>query len=64
MWEYKITKSDLGFNIYRTRDENWIVKIERLQGKTYTWNREFAKTFYTLDSAVSALVIQKVKDEK
>lgn len=64
MWEYKITKWDLGYHVYRTKEDNWEIKLEWLTGNSYTWNREWAKIFYTLDSAISALVIQKSRWKK
>lgn len=62
--EYKITKSDLGYNVYRKKEEGWIISMERLQRDTYTLNRDFARTFYNLDDAISALTIAKAKWEK
>ena len=62
--EYKITKSNLGYNVYRKKEEGWIISMERLQRDTYTLNRDFARTFYHLDDAISALTIAKAKWEK
>lgn len=59
MWEYKITKSDLGYNVYRTKEEDWIISLEWLQKDTYTLNRNFARTFYHINDATSALVIAR-----
>lgn len=61
--EYKITKSNLGYNVYRVWEENWFIRMERLQNNSYTLNRDFAKTFYHLNDATSALVIAKSKWE-
>ena len=61
MWEYKITKSDLWFNVYREKEENWIKTKEYLQNDSYTLNKQFAKTFYHLNDATSALVIARNK---
>ena len=60
-WEYKITKSDLGYNIYRIKEENWIINMEWLQRDTYTLNRDYARTFYTITDAMSNLVIARSK---
>ena len=61
-WEYKITKSDLGYNVYRKQElENWMLRLERLQRDTYTLNREFARTFYTIWDAESALIVARRK---
>lgn len=60
MREYKITKSDLWYQVYR---ENWEIR-ERLQRESYTSNRNFARIFYHLDNAISALQIAKAKWRK
>lgn len=61
---YKITKSDLWYNVYRKKElENWTMRLERLQDNTYTLNRTFAKTFYHLNDATSALVVARAKWE-
>ncbi len=58
--EYKITRSDLGYNIYRKKElEDWTVRLEWLQRNSYTLNRDFARTFYNINDATSALVIAK-----
>ena len=65
MWEYKITKSDLWYQIYRiSTDETGIVIMERLQRNSYTSNRDYARTFYTLNDAMGALVIARSKWKK
>ena len=64
MREYKIAKSDLWYQIYRKKEEGWIMSMERLQRDSYTLRREFARTFYHLSDATSALVIAKAKWEK
>jgi len=60
MWEYKITKSDLWYQVYR---EDWEIR-ERLQRESYTSNRYFARTFYHLDDAIGALVGERIKWKK
>ena len=62
--EYKITKSDLGYHVYRKKEENWMINLERLQRNTYTLNKDFARTFYHLDDAISALQIAKAREWK
>lgn len=60
--EYKITRSDLGYNIYRKKElEDWTIRLEWLQRNSYTLNRDFARTFYHLDDAISNLQIAKAK---
>ena len=60
MREYKITKSNLGYNVYREKE--W--RIEWLQKNSYTLNRDFARTFYHLDDAISNLTLAKFQWEK
>lgn len=62
--EYKITKSGLWYNVYRTRDNDGIGETERLQRDSYTLNRNHARTFYHLSDAESALIIARVRWEK
>ena len=62
--EYKITKSDLWYHVYRTKEEGWIMRLEWLQRNSYTLRRDFARTFYHLDDAISNLQIAKAKWEK
>ena len=62
MWDYKITRSNLWFNIYRKEElKNWMIKMEWLCNNWYSLNRDFAKTFYHYDDAVSGLVIARVR---
>ncbi len=63
--EYKITKGNMGYHVYRKQElESWLMKLERLQRDTYTLNKDFARTFYHLDDAISASQIAKAKWEK
>lgn len=64
MREYKIAKTSLGFKIYRKKEENGIMAMEWLQKDWYTPNLEHARIFYHMNDAMSALVIQKIKDNK
>lgn len=61
--EYKITKGNMWYHIYRKKEEkDWkIIRMEWLQNNSYTLNRDFAKTFYHLNDATSALVIARTK---
>lgn len=59
--EYKITKSDLWYKIFREKEEDWIKEVERLQNNSYTLNRDHAKLFVNLDNAISNLVIARRK---
>lgn len=65
MWEYRIIKSDLGYNIYRKREKDWMISVWFLNwNMRRTLNRNYAKTFYHREDALSALVIMKTKDGK
>lgn len=56
-----ITKSELWYKIFRESEDG--VK-ERLQNDTYTLNGNFARVFYHLNDAESALVIANIKWKK
>lgn len=60
MRNYKITKCDLWYKVFREREDN----IERLQLDTYTLNRNFARIFYHIQDAESALTIAKFRWRK
>ena len=63
--EYKIYKTDLWYSIYRKKQEGKLLYIEYLNSHNIrSWNKTNAKTFYTKESAVSALVIEKSKWRK
>lgn len=65
MREYKITKSDLWYIIYRRKEEWKLIHVEYLNWHNHwTWNKTSAKTFYNKDDAVSALVIMRNKWQK
>lgn len=57
MREYKITKGNLGYHVFREKD--WVK--EWLQNNSCTLDRNHAKTFYHLDSAISALTIFRAR---
>ena len=62
MWEYKISKSDLGWIIYRVKKVWKLIMLEYINWHlNRTLWREWAKTFYDKESALSALVITKRK---
>jgi len=61
MREYKIAKTGLGYKIYRKREENGIMNMEWLQRDTYTPDIEYAKVFYHMNDAISALVLAKIR---
>ena len=64
MREYKIFKNDLGFGIYKKLEKDWRLSLWFLDwNNKWTLRKDFAKTFYHRDDAISALVIIKSKDE-
>jgi hypothetical protein len=65
MREYRIVRSDLWWNIYRKKQIGRLMLLQYLNWK-WLWapNKWYAKTFYTRENAVSALVIIKKKDEQ
>ena len=65
MREYKITKSDLGWNIYKKKEEGWFISVRFLNWQwKWTLRKEFARTFYHREDAISALAVMKIKDGK
>lgn len=64
MREYKIFKTQLGYSIYRKKEEWKLLTVEFLNWhKERTPNKTIAKTFYHEEDAVSALTILKHRDE-
>ena len=71
MREYRIYKTDLGYWISRRRmvgtiEDMWDIYAEQYLDAQNYWggNKAAGKIFYTEDSVVSALVIQRIKDGK
>ena len=64
MRDYKITKSDLWYNVYRKKEEDWMIRMEWLQRDSYTLNRDYARTFYHLEDAISGLTIARCREWK
>lgn len=60
--EYKITRCDLWYNIYK-KLEDWALWYLS-SWKKRTLNKDHAKVYFHRDEAVSDLVIIKVKDAK
>jgi hypothetical protein len=65
MWEYKIYKTNLGYWIYRKKYVGRILMIQFLHADNL-WgvHKSTAKTFYTKEAALSALVIMKARWDK
>ena len=66
MREYRIAKSDLGWNIYKRKiEESWIRQMRFLDWKgAWTLRKEYAKTFYRKEDAADILWLVKIKDGK
>ena len=64
MREYKIANSSLGYKIYRKKEEDGIMRMEWLHKDWYCLNIEDARIFYSINDAMSALVIAKVRWKK
>ena len=65
MREYKIFKTDLGFWIYKKLEKDGRLSLWFLDwNNKWTLRKDFAKTFYHRDDAVSALPLIKMKDAK
>lgn len=64
MREYKIANSSLGYKIYRKKEENGIMNMEWLHKDWYCLNIEDAKVFYSINDAMSSLVIERMKCRK
>lgn len=65
MWDYRIIRCDLWWNIYKKREKDWLISVRFLgsQGKRVL-NKDMAKIFYHREDAVSALIVTKAKDER
>ena len=65
MREYKIFKTDLWFWIYKKLEKDSFISIWFLAWwDKWTLRKEFARTFYHREDAISALVTIKAKDGK
>lgn len=66
MREYRISKSDLGRNIYKRKiEENWLRQMRFLDWRgTWTLRKDYAKTFYHRGDAADVLWLMKIKDAK
>ena len=65
MREYKIYKTDLWYGIYKKREKDWMLSMRFLDTKgKWTLKKDYARTFFHREDAVSALSVVKVKDGK
>lgn len=65
MREYRIIKNMLGYNIYKKKEEYWMLYMWFLwPNNKWVVNKDHCKTFYTLDDAISNLSLVKYKDGK
>ena len=65
MREYKIVRTDLWWNISRKKQIWRLILLQYLNWK-WLWvaNKWLARIFYHREDAVSALIIQKKRDEQ
>lgn len=65
MRKYRIAESDLGWNIYKKKEENWLSQMWFLDwhGRR-TLNKDYARTFYHKEDAEGVLWVMKIKDGK
>ncbi len=64
MWEYKIYKTNLGYWIYRKKYVGKILMVQFLHAKDLRWTQKStARTFYSKEEALSALVIMKTRGD-
>lgn len=62
MWEYKIYKTNLGYWVYRKKQVGSILLVQFLHANELRGvHKSTAKTFYTKDAAIAALVVLKAK---
>lgn len=65
MWNYKITKTELGWIIYRKYGKDWLISIRFLSwDNKWVINKWSARVFYNKEDALSALTIKKIQDGK
>lgn len=64
MREYKITKSTLWRIIYKKRQKDKMIYVWFLWARGRVLDKTFAKIFYNEEDAISALVINKMRDGK
>lgn len=65
MWEYRIIKCDLWWNIYKKKEGDGYISLRFLgsQGK-WVLNKDWAKIYYNREDAASDLVLVRHKDGK
>ena len=64
MREYRIIRTDLGYNIYKKLEKNGYISLRFLgSNNKRVLNKDAAKIFYHRETALSALVVIKAKDE-
>lgn len=63
--DYKIVKSNLGFQIYKKLEKDGFLSIWFLWPENKRiLNKSYAKTFYHKEDALSVLQVMKAKDGK
>lgn len=65
MWEYRIVRCDLWYNIYKKLEKNGYLSLWFLGwDNKRVLHKDAAKIFYHREDAISALVVIKAKDER
>lgn len=65
MWDYKITKTELWYIIYRKYEKDWMLSVRFLSwDNRWVINEGSARVFYNKEDALSALTIKKIQDGK
>lgn len=64
MYEYKIERTALGWILYRKKQIWKLMILQYLYSNESRWpNKSLAKIFYHKDTALSALIVVRRKDE-
>ena len=61
MRQYKIQKTDLGFFLKKTIEEDWVKTTLYWNWKRRDWRKESAKVYLFEDKAISSLIVAKKK---
>lgn len=64
MWEYRIIRCNLWYNIYKKKEKNWYISLRFLgSNNKRVLKKDSAKIFYHREDAISNLIVIKAKDE-
>ena len=63
--QYRITKNNLGYIVYKKKEEDWFIELRFLwPNNKRELEKSYAKTYYHKEDALDALIIMKVRDAK